>query len=119
MASQWVAFAVAAQMMLIYKQSLETHVWAGYEQTQLVYGIAAAGANTPKEAKAIEALRPLFANLSEDVLAGWVGAHANVKEKLGVQGVDDSVVNALANYHLQQFEQRLTKRRDRCAGRVP
>ena len=107
--AKWVAFAVAAHMMLIYKQSLETHVWAGYEQTQLVYGIAAAGANTPKEAKAIEALRPIFANLSEDVLAGWVGAEANVKEKLGVQGVDDAVVNALARYHLTQFEQRRQK----------
>ena len=101
---QWVTVTVAAQMMLLYKQALENHVWAGYEQTRLVYGIAVAGASSPKEAKAIEALRPIFANLSEYVLAGWVGADANVKEKLGIEGIDDAVVNALARYHLKQFE---------------
>jgi hypothetical protein len=106
---QWVTITVAAQMMLIYKQALENHVWAGYEQTRLVYGIAAAGASTPKEAKAIEALRPVFANLSEEVLAAWVGANVSVKEKLGIQGVDDAVVNALASFHLAQFEQRRQK----------
>jgi hypothetical protein len=107
--ARWVAVAVAAQMMLIYKQALENHVWAGYEQTRLVYGIAAAGASTPKEAKAIEALRPVFANLSEEVLAAWVGADVSVKERLGIHGVDDAVVNALARFHLAQFEQRRQK----------
>ena len=68
------ARTVTAHVMLIYKQALESHVWAGYEQTRLVYDVARAGASTPTEANAIEALRPAFENLSEDVLAAWVGA---------------------------------------------
>ena len=107
--AQWMIVAVSAHTMLIYKQALENHVWAGYEQTRLVYGIAVAGASTPTEAKAIEALRPVFAKLSEEVLAAWVGANVSVKERLGIQGVDEAVVNALARFHLGQFEQRRQK----------
>jgi hypothetical protein len=98
--------AMAAYAMLIYKRDLETHVWAGYEQMQLVYDIAAAATSTPTEARAIEALRPAFTNLSEDVLAAWVDSGANISEKLGIKNIDASVVNALAKYHLAQFDRK-------------
>lgn len=101
-----IARTMATHLMLVYKQSLESHVWAGYEQTRLVYGVAAAGASTPTEALAIEALRPAFENLSEEVLAAWVGADANVGEKLGVKDIDEDIVNALAKYHLAKFERK-------------
>jgi hypothetical protein len=102
--AQAVAKTVAAYAMLVYKQSLESHVWAGYEQTLLVYNIAAAVASTPAEAKAIKELRPAFANLSEDVLAAWVGADVNIAEKLGIKGIDEKVIKALARYHLSRHE---------------
>jgi hypothetical protein len=101
-----IARTLAAQVMLVYKQSLEAHIWAGYEQTRLVYDVASAGASTPTEAKAIEALRPAFESLSEDVLAAWVGGNTNVSDKLGVKGIDEDVVNALARFHLAQFERK-------------
>jgi hypothetical protein len=100
------ARTVGAHVMLVYKQALESHIWAGYEQTRLVYEIAKAGASTPTEAKAIEALRPAFENLSEDVLAAWVGSNASICDKLSVKGIDENVVNALARYHLSQFERK-------------
>jgi len=109
-----IARTVAAHVMLVYKQSLETHVWAGYEQTRLVYNVAAAGASTPTEALAIEALRPAFENLSEDVLAAWVGAEVSIKDKFNIQDIDESVVNALARYHLAQFNHR--RQKDVAAG---
>jgi hypothetical protein len=65
-----IAQAVAAHVMLVYKQALESHIWTGYEQTRLVYDVARAGASTPTEVKAIDALRPAFENLSEAVLSG-------------------------------------------------
>jgi hypothetical protein len=101
-----IARALAAHVMLVYKQALESHIWAGYEQTRLVYDVARAGASTPTEAKAIEALRPAFESLSEDVLSAWVGGNANICDKLGVKGIDEDVVNALARYHLAQFERK-------------
>lgn len=96
--------AMAAYFMLIYKQNLESPVWEGYQQTQLVYNVAKAGAATPAEAKAIEALRPAFGNLSEEVLAAWVGSGADIAQKFGIAGIENEVVNALAGWHLARFD---------------
>jgi hypothetical protein len=104
--AQAIARTIATYAMFIYKQSLEGLVWTGYEQTVLVYNIAAAAASTPAEAKAIQELRPVFENLSEDVLAAWVGAGADISEKLGIKGIDGKVIDALAQYHLASHERK-------------
>lgn len=60
--------------MLVFVRDLEDHVWTGYNQNQLIYGIAKAGAQTPAEAAAIAALEPAFKRLGEAVLTAWVEA---------------------------------------------
>lgn len=102
----WVARTMLQHVLLIFQSSLEPHVWAGYEQTNLVYRVATAAAATPAEARAIEALRPAFERLGEDVLAAWVGARADIADKLGITDVDPEVVNSLAAFHLARYERR-------------
>lgn len=100
--------------MMVYLRDLEEHVWTGYNQNQLIYGIAKAGASTPAEAEAIVALEPVFGKLSESVLHAWVESGADIGPKVGVSGVDEPVLRALAAYHLGLFERRrATDRADR------
>jgi hypothetical protein len=94
----------AARSMLVFKQQLEEYVWTGYRHTQLIYDIAAAGAKTPQEAELIQALRPTFSQLPEDVLHAWVEANVDIAPRLGVSQVDESLLKALAKYHLSLFE---------------
>lgn len=94
----------AARSALVFKQSLEDYVWTGYQHAQLIYDIASATARTPAEAEAIQALRPLFANLSEDVLHAWVEAGVEIGPRIGVRDVDEPLLTALAKYHLGLFE---------------
>lgn len=100
------AYAMTEYAMVVYKRDLESHVWSGYEQTQQVYDVVTATAGTPTEARAIEALRPAFAKLSEEVLAAWVDSGVDISEKLGISNIDAKVVNALAKFHLAQFDRK-------------
>ncbi len=105
-----VAFLMAHAMihyaLLVYKRDLESHVWTGYEQTQMVYEVVTATASTPTEARALEALRPAFERLSEEVLTAWVESGTDISEKLGVTALDAKIVNALAKFHLAEFERK-------------
>ena len=105
-ATLWAVRLQAVRSMFVFKQSLEEHVWAGYRHTQLIYDVASASARTPAEAEAIEALRPAFANLSEDVLHAWVESGVDIGPRIGVAAVDEALLRALARYHLSLFERR-------------
>jgi hypothetical protein len=94
----------AARSMLMFKQQLEEHVWTGYLHAQLIYDVASAAARTPKDAEIIQALRPTFANLSEDVLHAWVEGQLEIGPRIGVTNVDEQLLKALAKYHLSLFE---------------
>ncbi len=96
----------AAHSMLVFKQSLEEQVWAGYKHTQLIYDIASASARTPEDAEKIQALRPLFAKLDEDVLHAWVDSDVDIGPRIGVTGLDEALLKGLAKYHLSLFERR-------------
>lgn len=96
----------AAHSMLVFKQSLEEHVWTGYKHTRLIYDIASASAHTPEEAEKIQALRPLFSKLEEDALHAWVEGDVDIAARIGVFGVDQAVLKGLAKYHLSVFERR-------------
>lgn len=86
----------AAHSMLVFKQSLEEHVWTGYKHTKLIYDIASASAQTPEDAEKIQALRPLFSKLEEDVLHAWVEGDVDIGPRVGVSGVDESLLKGLA-----------------------
>jgi hypothetical protein len=94
----------AAHSILVFKEQLEPHVWTGYRHTRLIYDIAASGANTPQEAEMIQALRPAFSQLDEDVLHAWVESGADIGPKIGVTQVEEPLLKALAKYHLEAFE---------------
>jgi hypothetical protein len=96
----------AAHSMMVFKQSLEEHVWTGYRHTSIIYEIAAAGAHTPEEAEKIQALRPLFSGLDEDVLHAWVESDIKIGPRINVTNVDEVVLRGLAKYHLSLFERR-------------
>ncbi len=96
----------AAHSMLVFKQSLEEHVWTGYRHTRLIYDIASASARTPEDAEKIQALRPLFSKLEEDVLHAWVEGDVDITPRIGVSGVDEALLKGLAKYHLSVFERR-------------
>jgi len=98
--------AQASHSMVIYMRDLEEYVWTGYQHFQLIYGTAKASAQTPTEAKAIDALRPIFENLSEDVLHTWVEAGTNIGPRIGVTDVDEKLLSALAQFHLSEHERR-------------
>ena len=96
----------AAHSMLVFKQSLEEHVWTGYKHTRLIYDIASASARTPEDAEKIQTLRPLFSRLEEDVLHAWVEGDVDIAPRIGVSGVDEALLKGLAKYHLSVFERR-------------
>lgn len=96
----------AAHSMLVFKESLEDHVWTGYTHTSLIYNIASASARTPEDAERIEAVRPLFLKLPEDVLHAWVEAGVNIGERIGVKDIDDDLLMGLAKFHLSLLDRR-------------
>lgn len=91
-------------MQAVQRLSGQEYVDEYAKQTHLVYNVATAGAATDAEIRAIQALRPRFQQLSEDVLAAWVGAGISIRDRLGVTDVDEAIVKALAQYHLSLFE---------------
>jgi hypothetical protein len=108
-----------AHSMLMYLKHLDEHVWTGYRHMQQVYDIAAAAARTPREAELIQALRPTFAGMDEDVLHTWVESGVAIGSRIGVTDLDESLVRELARFHLNQFDRRrrdeeiAAERRDR------
>ncbi|MFN2490803.1 MAG: hypothetical protein ABR529_13935 [Actinomycetota bacterium] len=100
----------ASRSMVVFKQSLEDHVWTGYEHAVWLHRIASAATTSNKEAERIQALDALFADVSEDVLYTWVRSSADIGPRLGVEGVDESDLRNLAEFYLNRFEQ---KRRER------
>lgn len=92
--------------LMVFIRDLEEHAWTGYNQNQLIYGIAQAGATTPAEAHAIAALEPIFKGLSEDVLHAWVDSGVDIGHRIGVTQVDETLLKALAKYHLGLFDRR-------------
>jgi hypothetical protein len=100
----------AAHSMVVFKQNLEEHVWTGYKHTKLIYDIASATARTPEDAEKIQALRPLFSRLEEDVLHAWVESDAEIGPRIGVTNIDADLLKGLAKYHLGMFERRRKER---------
>jgi hypothetical protein len=113
-AALWAVRAATAWSMLVFHRDLEEHVWTGYKHNAAIYGIARASAQTPAEAESIDAVRPIFEGLREDLLHAWVESGVDIGPRIGVTSVDEKLLKALAKFHLSQFERR---RKDRQQGR--
>jgi hypothetical protein len=101
----------ACKSMIVYKQSLEEHVWTGYKHTRLIYDLVSAGAQTSAEAEAIQALRSAFAKLDEDVLHAWIESGSEIGPRIGVTQVPEEILRGLAKYHMSLFERRRKEER--------
>jgi hypothetical protein len=102
----WTARLQASHSMLVYVKHLDEHVWTGYRHMQQVYDIASAAARTPREAELIQALRPAFSQLSEDVLHAWVESGVPIGPRIGITELEESLVRELARFHLNEFDRR-------------
>jgi hypothetical protein len=96
----------AARSALIFKRDLENYVWTGYRHTKAVYDVAAAAARAPEDVEKIQALRPLFSRLDEDVLHTWVQSGVEIGPKIGVTGLEEALLHGLADYHLSLYERK-------------
>jgi hypothetical protein len=101
----------ATHSMVGFSQSLEPHVWAGYQHTSLIYGIASAASRDPADAEKIKALRPVFERQSEEVLHAWVASGVDIAPRLGVRDLEEPLLKALAQFHLSAFERQRTEKR--------
>jgi len=103
----WAMSKIACfRFMLIFKQSLEEHVWRGYVANQFVYDVAAAAAQTPAEAEAIKKLEPLFSKMDESVLHTWVKDGQPIGPRIRVTTLPEETLKALAEWHLSLFDRK-------------
>jgi hypothetical protein len=112
---------VCRSMVVATEPVFEQTLWRGYVANQVVYEAAAAAVQTPAEAEAIRALRPLFERLDEATLHAWVESGLPIGPRLGVSALAEAVLAALAKWHLELFERRRqeekAKREERRAVR--
>ena len=90
----------ARGLTIVTEPLFEQTLWRGYLASQVVYEAAAASAQTPGEAEAIKKLEPLFRSLDEATLHTWVESKVEIGPRIGVKGLPEEILHALAKWHL-------------------
>ena len=93
-----------SHLTIVTEPLFEQTLWRGYLANQVVYEAAAAASQTPAEAEAIKRLEPLFRNLDEATLHIWVESKLPIGPRIGVKGLPEEVLSALARWHLASFQ---------------
>lgn len=108
------------RLTIVTEPLFEQTLWRGYLANQVVYEAAAAASQTPGEAESIKKLEPLFRNLNEATLHAWVESGLPIGPRLGINGLPEEILSALARWHLASFqrerEQRLRDASERRAN---
>lgn len=91
-------------LTIVTEPLFEQTLWRGYLANQVVYESAAAAARTPGEAEAIKRLEPLFRKLDEATLYTWVKSKLPIGPRIGVKGLPEEILSALAEWHLVSFQ---------------
>lgn len=91
-------------LTILTEPQFEQTLWRGYLANQVVYEAVAAASQTPGEAEAIRRLEPLFRNLDEATLHTWVESKLPIGPRIGVKGLPDEILAALAKWHLASFQ---------------
>ncbi len=91
-------------LTIVTEPLFEQTLWRGYLANQVVYEAAAAASQTPGEAEAIKRLEPLFQKLDEATLHTWVESKLAIGPRIGVKGLPEEILSALAKWHLASFQ---------------
>lgn len=91
-------------LTIVTEPLFEQTLWRGYLANQVVYEAAAAASQTPGEAEAIKKLEPLFRKLDEATLHTWVESKLPIGPRIGVRGLPEEILSALAKWHLVSFQ---------------
>lgn len=91
-------------LTIVTEPLFEQTLWRGYLANQVVYEAAAAASQTPGEAEAIKRLEPLFRKLDEATLHTWVESKLPIGPRIGVKGLPEEILAALAKWHLASFQ---------------
>jgi hypothetical protein len=91
-------------LTIVTEPLFEQTLWRGYLANQVVYEAAAAASQTPGEAEAIKKLEPLFRKLDEATLHTWVESKLPIGPRIGVKGLPEEILGALAKWHLVSFQ---------------
>lgn len=91
-------------LTIVTEPLFEQTLWRGYLANLVVYEAAAAASQTPGEAEAIKRLEPLFRKLDEATLHTWVESKLPIGPRIGVKGLPEEILSALAKWHLASFQ---------------
>ena len=96
--SPFAAYHAAATHALfrLKDEVVEDTLYRGYLANRVVYEAAAAASTTPAQAEAVKKLEPLFSKLEESVLHTWVEDGLPIGPRIGVTGVPEPTLRALA-----------------------
>ncbi|MBK6961201.1 MAG: hypothetical protein IPH23_08330 [Gammaproteobacteria bacterium] len=106
LSSAWSGYMLgtARGLTIVTEPLFEQTLWRGYLANQVVYEAAAAASQTPGEAEAIKRLEPLFGKLDEATLHTWVESKLPIGPRIGVKGLPEEILSALAKWHLASFQ---------------
>lgn len=106
LSSAWSAYMLGTVrgLTIVTEPLFEQTLWRGYLANQVVYEAAAAAAQTPGEAEAIKRLEPFFQKLDEAILHTWVESKLPIGPRIGVKGLPEEILFALAKWHLASFQ---------------
>lgn len=82
----------------------EETLWQGHQAHIFLTKVQDASVQTPAQAQAIEKLQPLFERQTEITLHTWVEDEKLIGERIGVSGLPEETLRAMAKYYLKQFE---------------
>jgi hypothetical protein len=82
----------------------EETLWHGHKAHVFLAKVQDASVQTPAQAQAIQKLQPLFERQNEVTLHTWVEDEKPIGEYIGVSGLPEKTLRAMAKYYLSQFE---------------
>lgn len=82
----------------------EETLWQGHQAHVFLAKVQDASVQTPAQAQAIQKLQPLFERQTEITLHTWVEDEKPIGERIGVSGLPEETLRAMAKYYLNQFE---------------
>ncbi len=91
-------------LTIVAEPVFEQTLWRGYLANDVVYEAAAAASRTPAESEAIRKVAPLFQKLDELTLHAWVDSKLPIGPRIGVKGLPEEILSALARWHLTAFQ---------------
>ncbi len=84
----------------------EETLWQGHRAHVFLTKVQDASVQTPAQAQAIEKLKPLFERQTEITLHSWIEDEHPIGEHIGISGLSEKTLRAMAKYYLALFERK-------------